>query len=323
VEKKFNSNEWKRDEYLSKISHLYYKEGLKQTFIAEKFNISAPTVSRLIQEALDRGIVEIIIRYPSSTVPNLEEKLVEQLHLKDAYVLEKQNRNYENLVADVSQKAALVLEDYLKDGMKLGISLGMAVAATAKAFNPKKRMRCPVARLQGANENELQEGTDLAQIFSTRLGGEFSNIPSPWIMKKKEARDMILKEPTVDIAMEIAEKSDIALVGIGTMEPSVSTMVRNRLLTERELILLRKSGVVGEICGKHYDANGNLVDVDINDRTVSIDIRHLRRIDPVIGVAASVHKAEAILGAIQGNFIDVLVTDASAAQKILELQNKK
>ena len=40
----------------------------------------------------------------------------------------------------------------------------------------------------------------------------------------------------------------------------------------------------------------------------------------VIGVAGGLHKAEAILGALHGGFLDVLVTNELVAIRLLELE---
>ncbi len=40
----------------------------------------------------------------------------------------------------------------------------------------------------------------------------------------------------------------------------------------------------------------------------------------MVGVAGGAHKAEAILGALRGGFLDVLVTNEIAAARLLELE---
>ena len=76
---------------------------------------------------------------------------------------------------------------------------------------------------------------------------------------------------------------------------------------------------MGEICGKHYDVQGNILNVDFNKRTVSINIKSLGDFSTVIGVAGGEKKARAILGAINGNLINVLVTDSDTARRVLDL----
>ncbi len=53
-----------RDELLAQVARNYYEERLTQDDIARRINASRSTVSRLLQQAVDRGIVRILIDYP-------------------------------------------------------------------------------------------------------------------------------------------------------------------------------------------------------------------------------------------------------------------
>lgn len=304
---------------MAEVARLYYHENYNQATIAELFDMSSSTVSRLIKEAHELKIVEVIIRYPFLTAPSLGKRVADRLRLREVHVLAKNGGTYVETVEKVAQLAARVLVNHLEDGALLGISLGMAVAQTARAFRVTTSMRCLVVRLQGANDNELMEGTDLAQVFSTQLGGEFLIIPAPWIMNSQAACEIITQEPSVKDAMNVAEHAQVGLVGMGSMDPRFSTLLRNKLITPQELEELKEAGAIGEICGKHYDCHGNVLDVPFHRRTVAINIEKLRGFETVIGVAAGQGKAEAILGAARGRLIDVLVTDAEAAEALLTM----
>ncbi len=71
------------------------------------------------------------------------------------------------------------------------------------------------------------------------------------------------------------------------------------------------------MCAQHFDDQGRELDVAFNRRVISIGLEALQEIETVIAVAGSVEKAPAILGALRGNYIDVLVTDDKAAKLIL------
>jgi lsr operon transcriptional repressor len=86
---------------------------------------------------------------------------------------------------------------------------------------------------------------------------------------------------------------------------------------------LRGQGVVGDILGQFFDASGDVVDLPIHDRRIGIELADLRRIPKVVGVAGGEHKAEAILGALHGGFLDVLVTNELAAIRLLELERSR
>jgi DNA-binding transcriptional regulator LsrR (DeoR family) len=85
---------------------------------------------------------------------------------------------------------------------------------------------------------------------------------------------------------------------------------------------LRLQGAVGNICARHYDSNGDPVALDLDRRVVGIDLRSLREIERVIGVAGGAVKAHAILGALRGGHINVLITDESAAEEMLRLDRE-
>ena len=83
---------------------------------------------------------------------------------------------------------------------------------------------------------------------------------------------------------------------------------------------LRDLGVVGDILGQFFDADGRVVNLPIHDRRIGIELSDLASIPKVVGVAGGLHKDEAILGALRGGFLDVLVTNELAALRLLELE---
>jgi DNA-binding transcriptional regulator LsrR (DeoR family) len=303
---------------LARVARLYYEDNLNQIEIATMLGTSHSTISRMLNEAMENKIVEVVIRYPISTIPALGKCLRNKYGLKEAFVFPSSGLGYEEQVQNLGQLAAYVLEKHLEENMTLGISLGRAVAATTHAFKPTGFLHCRVVRLQGAMENELMEGTNLAQVLSSQLGGEFVIVPAPMIMRSSEACRLIMKEPSVIETLRIAENADIALVGMGSMDPAISTTLRNNLITLNELIELKKAGAVGEVFGKYFDKEGRTLNVDFNRRSVSIPLEKLRDFKTVIGVAAGLHKVEAILGLIHGHLINILVTDSDAAHQLLD-----
>ena len=313
----------KRLEMVADVARLYYEEHKNVKEIAVLFETSSSTVSRMLREAKDLKIVQVVIRYPFLTLPSLGQQIKQYFGLKEAYVLPDFRGKYPDLMERVGRLAAHVLEEHLEEGMTLGVSLGMAVACTARAFTMPRSIHCTVVRLHGASDTEIQESKNLAQIFSDQLGNEFKIIPSPLIMQSSSSCELILREPIVQDVIRIAEESEIALVGLGSLDTSVSTLVRNHLQTEKELLALREDGAVGEVCGKYYDAQGNVLDTEFNHRTVSIDIKKLRNVNFVLGVAAGAAKVDPILGAVRGGLINILVTDAGTARLLLKASPTK
>jgi DNA-binding transcriptional regulator LsrR (DeoR family) len=77
-------------------------------------------------------------------------------------------------------------------------------------------------------------------------------------------------------------------------------------------------GAVGDICLRFFDAQGNIIHSDIDERVIGITLEQLKKIDRVVGVTGGPVKEAAIRAALLGKFINVLVTDHLSAKKLLE-----
>src|SRR5690606_42059082 len=70
--------------------------------------------------------------------------------------------------------------------------------------------------------------------------------------------------------LQNASRVDVAVVGIGTIDPSMSSLLRAGCLTPKELKDLAESGVVGDVCALMFDIEGNLLDVPLARRVVGV-----------------------------------------------------
>ena len=68
------------------VAELYYRDQLSQQEVAERLGVSRSTVSRMLQQARDEGIVQIEIRRPSSP-ENLSEALRAEIGLTRVVVV--------------------------------------------------------------------------------------------------------------------------------------------------------------------------------------------------------------------------------------------
>ena len=78
--------------------------------------------------------------------------------------------------------------------------------------------------------------------------------------------------------------ADQAVVGVGTPTTD-ATIVQLGYLTAADVQGLREQGVVGDILGQFFDADGKVADVPIHDRRIGIDLSDLKYIPKVVGVA--------------------------------------
>lgn len=310
-----------RLEFLARVAWLYYDQGKSQQEVADEMQLSRSAISRLLTEAREKGLVEIIVHYPWRTDPNLEQELVRTFKLKAASVLVRENKPYEETLKGLGSLAARYLENRLQDGMIIGISWGTALYQMIRAMRQYDFPGVEVVQLIGAtgSESAPTDGPILAQLLSNKLGGYCRYLHAPLVVENEAGRDILMQDRNIRETLARADQADVALVGIGTPNPELYSLMREGYVTEAETQRIREAGAVGDICSQHYSLTGQWLDIDINRRVVGVSLKTLSKIQTVIGVAGSSLKGAAILGALRGGYINVLVTDDQAAQKVLTL----
>ncbi|MEM7537272.1 MAG: sugar-binding domain-containing protein [Chloroflexota bacterium] len=169
--------------------------------------------------------------------------------------------------------------------------------------------------------NPLIEGPDLVREMANRYEATYRYLYTPMIVENVRTRDLLLQEPSVRDTLDAGRQADAVIIGIGEHSANSSGMIWTGYLNQKDLTYLENRGAVGHMCAQHFDAEGNTLDVDFNQRVISIGIQALRNIETVIAVAGGQEKARAILGALRGNYLDVLITDEAAAQEVLKLSS--
>jgi len=310
-----------RTELLARVASMYYEDNLNQDEIARRIDTSRSTVSRMLQEAREAGMVEITVHYPWKTVPEIKDDLIARFHLRQARVLLGRGRPYEEILRGLGVLAARYIESILIDSATLGISWGVAVYSTVRTLRPDRKLPITVVQMVGAvgEGDPLIDGPELARLLASVYGGEYRYLHAPLIVEDTHAREVLLQEPRICETLSLARRAGVALVGIGAPSPEVYSLLRAGYLDRDALAQLRAQGVVGDICARHYDAHGRVLDIELNRRIVGIELEALHDIEQVIGVAGGEAKAEAILGALRSGHVNVLITDDVTARKVLAL----
>ncbi len=311
----------KRANLLIQVARLYYEQGLTQEEVSQRVGLSRSNISRLLTEARRRGIVEIRIHHPLSTVASLEKEIKDRFRLKDVHVLWSGTRNPDMVLQGIGALAANRLQRLIHDDMILGMGWGTALYETIHVFRPMPAGGVRVVQMIGGigAVNPHIDGTELARRLAEALGGQFRYLHAPLIVESAALREALMQERNVREALDLARQADLALVGIGSVHPKVSSLIRAGYLTESELQDIARSGAVGDICSQHFDIHGHICDLELHQRIVGIDLPSLRKVKCVFAVAGWREKAPAILGALRGGFVDILVTDDQAAQEVLRL----
>ena len=309
------------EQLLVQAARFYYEHNLTQAEIGRKLNTSRSTVSRLLQEARDTGVVRVQINYPWKRDVELERALLNRYQLREAHVLKSMDRPDDEIYRGMGMLAAEFFDGFVKDDMILGVSYGRSVASMLEQLVPTRHVSMTVVQILGALGigNPLIEGPDLVRQIANLYGATYRYLYAPLIVESPQTRDLLLKEPYVNETLGIGRKADAIVMGIGAHYAAASGLIWTGYLNKKDMTFLKSRGAVGHMCAQHFDRNGDVLDVPFNRQVISIGIEALREIETVVAIAGSAEKAEAIRGALQGRYLDVLITDDHAARRVLAL----
>ncbi len=310
-------------ELLMQIVTLYYEQNLTQSEIAKIYGISRPTVSRMLVEAKENGIVEIKINSPIRLHPALSKELRAALPLKNALVVAGKF-DEDTALRQCAKAGANFLHSILQNNMILGTSWGTALNYLSDALEPKPYYNVHVAQMAGClgTGNPHEDGMELAMKLSEKLGGSYSNIHAPLFIDNELVYRHLIEEPSIDSSIKTAARADIILSGIGSVNSSSTMLEKNGYITEKERVSLLEGGCAGHINARFYDKSGNEMSLK-NRFVVSVSLEAIKTAAWRIGICSAKNKADAAYCAVKSGYINTLIIGEDLARDILELALEK
>ena len=310
-----------RTRLMVRIARMYHELGKRQTEIAAELHVSQPRVSRLLKRAVEEGIVRTVVTAPEGTHLGLEEGLEERFGLTECIVVDSGKADAE-IDAALSSAAATYLETTLTGGDVIGLSSWSATWLAAIEQLPAFRT-CVATRVVqlfgGAGHPGVQvKTTRLIDLLARATGAEPVFFPSPAVLGSAAAAEQLMKDPAVRRVMMLLPTVTIALVGIGSLEPSALLRESGNMTTAEDAVELRAEGAVGDVCLRFFDADGAPVRSSYDARLVGADADQIRAIPRRVAAAGGERKRAAIRGALRGGWVNVLITDVYTARDLLD-----
>jgi DNA-binding transcriptional regulator LsrR (DeoR family) len=296
---------------MAKVARMYYDQGIRQQEITERLNIHQSKVSRLLKRARQADIVRISVATPAGSFPDLEDALEAMFQLKQSVVIDSDGGE-ERIVRDLGAAAAYYVETTVKQNMVIGIS---------------SWSRSLFAMVETLHPSDCGHGGKVVQILlAQRMAGLIGASPvllqAPGVVGSAEARAVLVRDPAVKEASKLFKKLDVALVGIGSLEPSSLLASSGNIFSLQEREELSHQGAVGDICFQFINKDGAPIDSPLMRRVIGIDLATLKRARRVVGIAGGAQKIPAILAVLKGGWIHVLITDRNTAQRLIALEKE-
>ena len=307
---------------LARVAQLYYEKGANQSAIAQQLDLSQATVSRLLKRAQTEGIVRITVSMPPGIYADLEDALLDRYHLKEAIVVDGQAPDdEENIQHALGAAAAFYLENTLKKNDVIGISSWSAtLLAMVDAMHPVARpLNARVVQILGGVGNPDAEvhATHLTDRLSKLVHGSAVVLPAPGIVGSEDTRRILLEDPYVSDVIALFDRVTVALVGIGSIQPSNLVERSGNVFSQKELSAVHEQGAVGDICMRFFASSGDPVISPLDKRVLGMSLHQLKRVERAVGVAGGLRKHAAVQGALRGEWINVLITDRFTARALV------
>lgn len=311
-------------ERLVEVAKAYYLESRTQAEIARSLGISRSQVSRYLSEAHEIGIVQIRIVDPCEKNYDLGVQLQERYpHLQHVIAAPVFHSDPEARRTIIGRYAANYVAEIIRPEQRIVLGCGRTLRAFVNAL-PKRDLNGIV--FVQAMGNLGHEALDIDYNEITRqaaesLGGRVYYVSAPAILGNGSgtAANFIAANAMLDQALSLARTADVFVVGLGSMETDL-IYTNFGLIQEDELNNL-SGHTAGDICGRFFDINGDRRASDFEDRIVGIELEDLKRAQLSIGVAGGTDKVAPLLGAIRGQWINVVVTDEQTLHSILALDD--
>ncbi|MDM7979073.1 MAG: sugar-binding transcriptional regulator [Rhizobium sp.] len=312
-----NRDEFDQQRQMYSVLVLHFIEGVKQSEIAEKLNLSHTKVNRMIAAGRKAGMVKISISSPYQRLVDMENDVTQRFGLKQSVVTPTVSDNPETTLQMVGRVAANHLLETLRDGDVIAITGGKAVSAVVENLEAERRFDIRVVPLTGGVQGKhYTDVNHLATQLADKLGGTAQLVHAPLFAEDEQQRDLLMNVASIREVFDLARQATVALVGIGSVQAPGSGYYDLLPDPARGGQALVDAGIAGEFLAHLIKADGSLAEIDLNSRVVALDPADLANCPTIIGVAAGSLKAGPVAATLAGRFLTSLVVDEEIARAL-------
>ncbi|RDW21330.1 sugar-binding protein [Oceanobacillus arenosus] len=297
-----------------KVAWKYYHEGLTQTDIAKALNLSRMKVIKYLEFARSNNIIQFKIDLEQISEKDLQAKLIKKYNLDDIYIVPSAN---EDSVDSITIAAAQYIEDRITSDTMINVGYGEAVSRTLGRLHISTKYKVTFVSLSGGVKFYMPTAIDQSSDYYTNPNYNHYILPSPLMVSTDSLRSNLIHEKPIKDILEMIPYSNLTVIGIGALNEK-ATLVKEGLVSLREMEIFKSYGAVGDLLSQFYDINGSVLDLKLHNRIVSTEIPLLKTLNNVVAVAGGIDKKEAIIGALKGGYINILITDENVARSLLE-----
>jgi DNA-binding transcriptional regulator LsrR (DeoR family) len=163
----------------------------------------------------------------------------------------------------------------------------------------------------------------MVRLFAEKINGNPYFIHAPALTASYEEYELFMNSQSMQPILEKWQNVDVIVASIGTL-PSLTDNDRETYAGEYEIYeKLRNNEVVGDLCAKYFNIQGEFIVEDYCKRIIGIPLENLKGAKKIIGIAAGIEKDYSIVGALRTGIIDTFISDEQTAKAVLKLYKQK
>lgn len=305
-----------KTDQMVRAAWMYYISGRNQSEIATELGLSRPVVQRLIATAKEDGIVSVGLHHPIATCLDYAEMLKAKYQLVECNIVPAASES--EALDNVAFGCFQLMSKYLKDKKNqiIGIGSGSTLKKALNRIDFESPSNQCVALISAiGTDGQCNYYDDVPLMLARKIQSNYYQMPAPrYATSCKELAAWTNMRVFKEVE-RMADNATVMFVGTGSLSQGTSPIINDGFITTEEANALNQQGAVGEILGRFMNAQGEVVDCEINRFVTSYDIR--KNSCPRIGAACGEDKRPAILAALRGGWFSGLVTDETTARWLL------
>ena len=297
---------------LAHVAQRYYLEDWKQSDIAEELGVSRPLISRMLREARELGVVEIVIHEPGAKSAILLERL-RRTNAIQGGVLVEDGEDGDATNRLLSQGAVDLLRQIgaRRLGVGWGYLIGQLVAWLEENPQPNSTVTdiCPLVGNASIPARNYQSNENV-RLMAQQLGAAPHFLYLPALPDNLEEKQLLCSTEVYRQIHQQWEQIDTALVNIGDYpsSPDFASLVRYGSL-------LQQQHACGRMLVYYFNEDGTVIQSD-QDFAIQVPFETLKRCPNIIGVCSANTSAKALRGALRSGIFTHIVARASLVQTL-------
>jgi DNA-binding transcriptional regulator LsrR (DeoR family) len=315
----------RQDEAL-RAAQMYYLQDLTMDAIARELRTSRSTISRLLSAARDSGLVQIQIRNPQDTGPELEGMIRDRYGVDVHVVPVLSTLNDAETLERVAIQAARMIGPMVDSNAIIGVAWGSTISSVSRHLTRKITHNSVIVQLNGAGNMHttgITYASEIMRRFGSAYGARVEQFPVPAFFDHAATKTAMWNERSVQRVLELQSRMSIAIFGVGSVDADYPSHVyAGGYLDERDLNILANSDVVGDVATVFFRSDGSSDGIVLNERSTGPAFDQLRQVRRRICVVSGVSKINSLEGALAAGLATDLILDEATARRLVSMDGR-